>query len=144
MLLHVYNVLFVANFQQATQYRVQSVLWLLFAVIRPIVFLAAWAAAANAQGGTIGDYSIGDFAAYYVCLSLVAQLTRSWDAYDFEFEVRQGKLAPKLLRPLHPLHYAVVANLVYKATTLPVLLPVLVLISLPFQPHFLTQPEQFA
>ena len=32
----------------------------------------------------------------------------SWDAYDFEFEVRQGKLSPKLLRPLHPLHYAIV------------------------------------
>ena len=56
-LLHVYNVLFVANFQLAAQYRVQSVLWLLFAVIRPVVFLAAWSAAANAQGGTIGDFT---------------------------------------------------------------------------------------
>ena len=37
----IYRVLFVANFQAATQYRVQSVLWLLFAVIRPVVFLAA-------------------------------------------------------------------------------------------------------
>ena len=30
----VYQVLLVANFQQASQYRVQSVLWLLFAVVR--------------------------------------------------------------------------------------------------------------
>jgi len=140
----IYRTLFVAEFQQAAQYRIQSLLWLLFAVIRPVIFLAAWAAAANAQGGRIADYTVGDFAAYYVCLSLVSQLARSWDAYDFEFEVRQGKLAPKLLRPLHPLHYAVVANLVYKATTLPVLLPVLVLISLTFQAHFLTQPWHVA
>ncbi len=140
----IYRALFVANFQQATQYRVQSVLWLLFAVIRPVVFLAAWAAAANAQGGVIGDYSIGDFAAYYVCLSLVAQLTRSWDAYDFEFEVRQGKLAPKLLRPLHPLHYSIVANLVFKVTTTPVLLPVLALVAWTFQAHFQTQPWHLA
>jgi ABC-2 type transport system permease protein len=140
--LRIYRVLFVANFQQAAQYRVQSVLWLLFAVIRPVVFLAAWSAAANSQGGSIGDFSVGDFAAYYVCLSLVSQLTMSWNAYDFELEVRQGKLAPKLLRPLHPLHYAVVENLVFKATTLPVLIPALVLIAWTFHATFTTQPWQ--
>ena len=143
-LLRIYRVLFVANFQAATQYRVQSVLWLLFAVIRPVVFLAAWSAAANAQGGTIGDFTVGDFAAYYVCLSLVSQLTMSWDAYDFELEVRQGKLSPKLLRPLHPLHYAVVSNIVYKVMTLPALLPALVLIAWTFQAHFQTQLWQVA
>src|ERR671939_1522893 len=131
----VYQALLVANFQQASQYRVQSALWLLFAVVRPVVFLAAWSAAAAAQGGAIGDYSIGDFAAYYVCLTLVTQLTMAWNAYDFELEVRQGKLAPKLLRPLHPLHYAVAENLVYKITTLPALVPALVLIAWTFQAH---------
>src|SRR6202022_1992113 len=98
-LLRMVRALFVASFQAATQYRVQSVLWLLFAVIRPIVFLAAWSAAANAQGGSIGDFSVGDFAAYYVCLTLVIQLTMSWNADEFEAEIRQGKLSPKLLRP---------------------------------------------
>src|SRR5207244_2270585 len=137
--LRIYRALFVANFQQAAQYRVQAVLWLLFAVIRPVVFLAAWTAAANAQGGTIGDYTIGDFAAYYICLTLVSQLTMSWNAYDFELEVRQGKLSPKLLRPLHPLHYGVVENVVYKLTTLPPLLPVLVLIAWTFQARFQTE-----
>src|ERR1044071_627375 len=117
--LRLYRALFIASFQQMTQYRVQSVLWLLLAVIRPVVFLAAWSAAAATQGGSIGGYTIGDFAAYYVCLTLVSQLTMAWDAYDFELEVRQGKLAPKLLRPLHPIHYTVVENVVYKVTTLP-------------------------
>lgn len=138
----VYQALFVANFQQAAQYRVQSVLWLLFAIIRPIVFLAAWSAAASAQGGAIGTFSIGDFATYYVCLTLVSQLTMAWNAYEFELEVRQGKLSPKLLRPLHPLHYAVVENIVYKVTTIPVLLPVLVLIAWSFQARFETQAWQ--
>jgi ABC-2 type transport system permease protein len=68
----------------------------------------------------------------------------AWDAYDFELEVRQGKLAPKLLRPLHPVHYTVVENLVYKLTTLPALLPALALIAWSFQAHFQTQPWQAA
>src|ERR671937_1231979 len=138
-LVRVYQALFLANFQQAAQYRVQSVLWLLFAVIRPVVFLAAWSAAADAQGGLIGSFSRGDFAAYYVCLTLVTQLTMSWTAFDFEFEIRQGKLAPKLLRPLPPLHYADAENIVYKLTTIPVLLPALVVIAWSFQARFATE-----
>jgi ABC-2 type transport system permease protein len=143
-LLRVYQALFVANLQQVAQYRVQSVLWLLFAIIRPVVFLAAWSAAASAQGGQIGAYSAADFAAYYVCLTLVSQLTMSWNAYDFELEVRQGKLSPKLLRPLHPLHYSIVENIVFKVTTLPVLGPALVLIAFTFEARFDTQLWQFA
>ena len=137
-LLRIYRAIFVAEFQAASQYRVQSVLWLLFAIIRPVVFLAAWSAAAATQGGQIGDLTIGDFAGYYVALTLVSQLGMSWNAYDFELEIRQGKLSPKLLRPLHPLHYSVVENIVFKVMTLPALLPVLVLVAWTFQARFET------
>jgi viologen exporter family transport system permease protein len=140
----IYGVLFAAQFAAAAQYRVQSALWLLFAIVRPVVFLAAWSAAATAQGGSIGGFSVSDFAAYYMCLTLVTQLTLAWDAYDFELEVRQGTLAPKLLRPLHPLHYSLVANLVHKTVTVPMLLPVLVLIGWTFNVHFQTQPWHVA
>src|ERR671926_1413501 len=128
-MLRIWRALFAAEVAAAAQYRIQSALWLLFAVVRPVVFLAAWSAAAAAQGGSIGDFSGGDFAAYYVCLTLVIQLTTAWDAYDFELEIRTGTLAPKLLRPLHPLWYAAVGNLVYKGFTVPVLVPVLVFIA---------------
>jgi ABC-2 type transport system permease protein len=135
-----YRVLLAASSAAAAQYRIQSVLWLLFAIIRPVVFLAAWSAAATTQGGSIGDFTIGDFAAYYICLTLVIQITGSWDVYEFEYEVRQGKLAPKLLRPLHPLHYAVVGNVVYKVVTVPMLLPVLFLVGWTYHARFETQP----
>jgi ABC-2 type transport system permease protein len=135
----IYGALFAASFAQSTQYRIQSLLWLLFAIVRPVVFLAAWSAAAATQGGQIGGYTVSDFAAYYVCVTLVGQLVMSWNPYDFEQEVRQGKLAPKLLRPLHPLHYAVVDNIVFKLNTLPALAPVLVIIAVTFNAHFETQ-----
>ncbi|MBV9547921.1 MAG: ABC-2 family transporter protein, partial [Chloroflexi bacterium] len=101
---------------------------------------AAWTAAASTQGGSIGDFSTADFAAYYVCLSLVIQITNAWDAYDFEFEVRTGRLAPKLLRPLHPLHYAAMSSIVHKLFTVPMLLPVLIVLAWRFNAHFSTQP----
>jgi ABC-2 type transport system permease protein len=128
----IFRALLAAQVAAAAQYRIQSLLWLLFAIIRPVVFLAAWSAAAAAQGGAVGSFTQADFAAYYVGLSLVVQLTNSWDMWDFEYEVRNGRLAPKLLRPLHPLHYALVSNVVHKLVMLPALLPALVLIAWTF------------
>jgi len=135
-----YRALLVAQIQAAAQYRVQSVLWMLFAVIRPVIFLAAWVAVANSQGGQIGAYDIRDFAAYYIALSVVLNLVTSWNAYEFEFEVRMGRLSPKLLRPLHPIHYAVVENIVFKLTTIIPLAIVLVILSFTFDARFRTTP----
>src|SRR5260370_29476290 len=143
-LLRIYRALLVMNFQVWSQYRVQSALWLLFVIIRPIIFLAAWTAAAETQGGAIGDFTVADFAAYYVCYTLVVQLTLAWVADDFEFEIRQGRLATKLLRPLHPLHYSIVENIIYKVNTLPMLVPILVLIAWSFHARFQTQPWHIA
>jgi ABC-2 type transport system permease protein len=139
-LLATYRALLLAGFQQMAQYRIQSLLWMLFAIIRPVIFLAAWVAIATAQGGSISGYSVGDFAAYYVILTFVSQLAMAWNSHEFEWEVNQGRLSAKLLRPLHPLHYAVVDNIVFKATTLPVLIVILVLVSISFGARYETQP----
>ena len=139
-MIRTYRALLVAQLQAASQYRVQVILWMLFSVIRPVIFLAAWVAVANAQGGQIGTYDVRDFAAYYIALSLVSCLTASWNAYEFEFEVQMGRLSPKLLRPLHPIHYAVVENFVSKLTQVVPLGVILVFLSLSFDARFRTTP----
>ncbi len=131
-MIRAYRQLFIAQIQQAAQYRIQALLWMLFSIIRPVIFLAAWTAVAVAQGGSVGGYTTSDFAAYYIALTLVNHLCIAWNSFEFEFEVRQGRLSPKLLRPLHPLHYSVVENLVFKLTTLLPLGVVLVIVALTF------------
>ncbi|HTJ59941.1 MAG TPA: ABC-2 family transporter protein [Candidatus Saccharimonadales bacterium] len=138
-LVSTYKALLLAGFQQMAQYRIQSLLWMLFAIIRPVIFLAAWIAIATAQGGSVAGYTVGDFAAYYVCLAWVSQLVMAWNSQEFEWEVNQGRLSAKLLRPLHPIHYSVIDNIVYKLTTLPVLAVILVIISVAFNAHYSTQ-----
>jgi ABC-2 type transport system permease protein len=138
-LVSTYKALLLAGFQQMAQYRIQSLLWMLFAIIRPVIFLAAWIAIATAQGGSVAGYTVGDFAAYYVCLAWVSQLVMAWNSQEFEWEVNQGRLSAKLLRPLHPIHYSVIDNIVYKLTTLPVLAIILVIISVAFNAHYSTQ-----
>jgi ABC-2 type transport system permease protein len=139
-LVRIYRALLLAGFQQAAQYRVQSLLWMLFSIVRPVIFLAAWVAVAVAQGGDIAGYKVGDFAAYYVCMTFVSQLVMAWNSHEFEWEVNQGRLSAKLLRPLHPLHYSVVDNLIFKLNTLPVLGVILILVSISFGAIYRTQP----
>ncbi|HUQ41518.1 MAG TPA: hypothetical protein VM052_03355, partial [Candidatus Limnocylindrales bacterium] len=78
-----YRALLVAGLQQAAQYRIQALLWMLFAIIRPVIFLAAWAAVAATQGGSVAGFSIGDFTTYFVCLTLVTHLTMAWNSHEF-------------------------------------------------------------
>ncbi|MBI3522828.1 MAG: ABC-2 family transporter protein [Chloroflexi bacterium] len=138
----IYRALLLASFQSASQYRVTMFLYLLFSIIRPVIFLAAWTAVAAARGGTVGGFSAADFAMYYAIVTLVAHLVTSWNAYEFEFEVQHGRLSPKLLRPMHPLHQWIAENLVWKAFTLPVMLPVIVAIAVTFNARFTAEPWQ--
>ena len=138
-MIRVYRQLFTAQFQAAAQYRIQFLLWMLFSVIRPTIFLAAWVAVARARGGAVEGFSAADFAGYYIGLTLVGHLTAAWNSFEFEWQVRQGALSPKLLRPLHPLHYAVVENQVFKIATLPPLSVALVLLALTFDVRFTTE-----
>jgi ABC-2 type transport system permease protein len=131
-----YRALLVAGFQHAAQYRVSLFLYVFFSLLRPIVFLAAWVAIVGARGGSIGSLGVPDFAAYYIGVTIVVHLTTSWNAYEFEFQIRQGRLSPLLLRPLHPIHYAVVENIVWKVFTVGALTPAIVAIALTFGARF--------
>lgn len=135
-----YRALFVSQLQLASQYRLSMFLYVFFSFIRPVIFLAAWIAVAQAQGGSVGGFDVRDLAGYFVVITLVTHLTQSWDFHEFEFEVRQGRLSPKLLRPLHPINYAIVQNVVWKLFTIVAVIPVAVAIAVTFDARFATEP----
>ncbi|MDE3192707.1 MAG: ABC-2 family transporter protein [Chloroflexota bacterium] len=136
----VYRALAVQQIQIMLQYRVATFLYALFSFVRPIIFLAAWLSVAASQGGRLGSFQRSDLAAYYALSILVTHLTTSFDFFEFEWEVRQGRLSPKLLRPLHPLHYAIVNNVLWKVVTAAMVIPVAVLVALTFGARFHVGP----
>lgn len=139
-----YRALLLAQLQTAVQYRVQMFLYAAFSFMRPIIFLAAWSAVAEAQGGVVGAFDRGAFAAYFVATMLVTHFTFAWNAYDFEYQVRQGQLSSKLLRPLHPIHTSITENVVWKAFTAVAVLLVALFISMTFGARFETEPWHLA
>lgn len=126
------------------QYRASSVIWLLGIVVEPVIYLAVWSAAAQAQGGEIGGFGPREFAAYYLVLTLVNQITQGWHMWEFQYRVQQGQFAFLLLRPVHPIHGDLAENLAHKLVMQVALLPMLGGLALVFEPRFAVEPWALA
>lgn len=126
------------------QYRVALMIWLVWTIVEPIVYLVVWSTVARSTGGRVGGYSPSDFAAYFILTMLVTHLTFTWLMWEFEFRIRQGQFSPKLLRPIHPIHSDIVENLSYKLITMIVLAPATVLLIFLFEPTSRATPGTIA
>ncbi len=118
------------------QYRVELHIWLAQIVLKPIVFLVVWAAAARALGGTLNGFTPSDFAAYFIVAMLVHHFTMAWLMIEWEPLVRTGDLSYMLLRPSHILHRFIAENLTFKSATGPFMLATAAALTFAFKPAF--------
>ncbi|MBI5544901.1 MAG: ABC-2 family transporter protein, partial [Deltaproteobacteria bacterium] len=96
--------LFRVGLAEAVAYRAEFLIWIL-ATNMSLVMLALWYAVAREH--PVGPYGQKQFVAYFLSVLVVRLLTGAWVVWEMNFELRQGLLAFRLLRPLHPMiHYA--------------------------------------
>lgn len=88
------------GFADAVAYRAEMLVWVLSTTM-PLVMLALWTAVA--RDAPVGRYGQHQFVAYFLATFIVRQLTGCWVFWEMNFEVRNGTLAIRLLRPIHPL-----------------------------------------
>lgn len=85
---------------QMVAYRAEFLVWILTTNM-PLVMMGLWTAVA--ADGPIGRFGTRDFVAYYLAVLGVRILTNNWLVWEMTMEIRQGVLATRLLRPVHPL-----------------------------------------
>ncbi len=85
---------------EALAYRAEFLVWLL-STNMPLVMLALWSAVA--REAPVGRFGQAEFTAYYLATLVVRLMTGAWVIWELNFEIRQGTLAYRLLRPVHPL-----------------------------------------
>ncbi|MFN0061000.1 MAG: ABC transporter permease [Myxococcaceae bacterium] len=98
--LKAYPTLLRIGLAEAVAYRAELFVWVL-ATTMPLISLALWHAVA--LEAPVGRFSANSFTAYFLMTFIVRQLTGTWIAWQMNFEVRQGTLSQRLLRPIHPL-----------------------------------------
>lgn len=133
-LLAIYRQQLRTSFAAMLQYRVALVIWLLSQVLDPVIYLVVWSTVSAASGGEVGGYTRGDFAAYFLVLMLVNNVTYSWIMYEYDYRVREGTLSAALLRPVHPIHADLADNLASKMISTPGMLLVAVALGFVFRP----------
>jgi ABC-2 type transport system permease protein len=104
------------------QYRASLAIWMIAHVLEPLVYLIVWSTVSTSGGGSVGDYTTGQFAAYFILLMLVNHVSYTWIMYEFEYRIREGWLSFSLLRPVHPIHADIADNVSSKLLTLPFML----------------------
>ncbi len=100
-------------------YRASLLIWMLGQVLEPLVYLIVWSTVSNTSGGSIGDYTTSQFAAYFILLMLINQVTYTWVIYEFEYRIREGSFSFTLLKPVHPIHSDIADNISSKLITTP-------------------------
>jgi ABC-2 type transport system permease protein len=122
------------------QYRASLLIWMIGHVLEPLVYLIVWSVVATTGGGSVGDYTKTQFAAYFIVLMLVNSVTYTWIMYEFEYRIRHGSLSFALLKPVHPIHSDIADNVSSKVLTLPFMLLIAVVLALIFHPAFSPEP----
>lgn len=87
------------GFAETIAYRGEFLIWVL-ATNMPVVMLLLWTAVAREQ--PVGRFGEAEFGAYFFATLVVRQLTSAWVVWEMNYEIRQGTIAQRLLRPMHP------------------------------------------
>lgn len=98
--LHAFPGLLRVGLAEVVAYRAEFLVWILTTNM-PLVMMGLWSAVASE--GPVGRFGQRQFVAYYLAALVIRLLTSSWLVWEMTMEIRQGALAPRLLRPLHPL-----------------------------------------
>jgi ABC-2 type transport system permease protein len=126
------RVLLVAYYAYMLEYRAELFLWALSGSL-PLILMGVWIEAA--QGGQFGLSPL-DFTRYFLTVFIIRQFTVVWVIYEFEKDVVQGRLSPRLLQPLDPVWHHVTSHVSERLARLPF---ALVLVGL----FFMLYPQAF-
>jgi ABC-2 type transport system permease protein len=116
---------------EAIAFRAEMIVWVL-ATTMPFVMLVLWTSVAKAAPIVAASgkaWGSGAFTAYFLSVFIVRQLITSWAAWEINFEVRQGTLSSRLLRPIHPILSYGAANVAAMPLRFVVAIPVLVVMA---------------
>jgi ABC-2 type transport system permease protein len=124
------------NWAEQWQYRANLIMYLMYGLVSPVVFLSVWRSVAQSQGA-VGGLSANDFTIYYLTLLIVDKLTSEITIHILAYKIQDGTLSGELLRPVHPiLTGTLVYNLAFKVLTFLALVPIWIVLVLVFKPDF--------
>lgn len=135
-MLNIFKRLWQVNWAEQWQYRANLIMYILYWLVSPIIYLAVWTSIATANGDVNG-LTANDFITYYMILLICDQVTSNIIIHIFAYKVQDGSLSGELIKPIHPmLTNTLVNDIAFKTLNLIVLTPIWIVLALLFKPDF--------
>lgn len=135
-MLKIFQRLWQVNWAEQWQYRANLMMYLLYWLVSPIIYLAVWSSIA-ASKGSVNGLTVNDFVTYYMTLLIVDQFTSNILIYSFAYKVQDGSLSGELVRPIHPvLTNALINNIAFKALNILAFIPIWLVLFLAYRPDY--------
>lgn len=135
-MLLIFQRLWQVNWAEQWQYRANLLMYLLYWLVSPIIYLAVWTSIAT-QKGDVNGFTANDFITYYMVLLICDQVTSNIVIHIFGYKIQDGTLSSELIRPIHPmLTNALVNNIAFKILTILGFIPVWIVLYFLFKPDF--------
>jgi ABC-2 type transport system permease protein len=132
----IFQRLWQVNWAEQWQYRANLIMYLLYWLVSPIIYLAVWTSIANSKG-SVNGLTANDFTTYYMTLLIVDQITSNIVIHTFGYKIQDGTLSGELIRPIHPiLTNALVNNIAFKALTILGFIPIWIILFFLFKPDY--------
>jgi ABC-2 type transport system permease protein len=122
------------------QYRVATYFYMIGMVAEPVIYLVVWSTVARQQGGEVGGFTPGEFAAYYIVWTLVRNMNIALTPWAWEERIREGQFSAMLLHPVHPIHIDIASLAGWKIVSILLWLPLAAFLALIFQPTLDVRP----
>ena len=116
-----------AAWANTLEYRAQILIWMMSSFLM-VVMLLVWLSIS--RDGTVNGFSSADFVAYFMVGWVVRNITAVWASWELDYDIRQGTLSSKLLKPIHPIHNEIAGNWVEKSLRVVIVLPIAVVVLL--------------
>ncbi len=129
-ILRVPQIFFTTYYAYMLEYRAELFFWVISGSL-PFILMGIWIKAA--QSGQFGLNSV-DFARYFLAAFIVRQFNVVWVIWEFEKDVVEGRLSPKLLQPIDPAWHHFLSHIAERIARLPFILG-LVLLFFVLYPH---------
>ena len=135
-MLKIFQRLWQVNWAEQWQYRANLIMYLLYWLVSPIIYLAVWTSIANSKGNVNG-LTANDFVTYYLTLLIVDQVTSDIVIHTFAYKIQDGTLSGELVRPIHPmLTNALVNNIAFKMLTILGFVPIWTILFFLYRPDY--------
>ena len=134
--LRLYLTLGRVSIMQQFQYRAANYFYMIGMITEPMIYLVVWSTIAREQGGSVGGYTPGTFAAYYIVWTLVQEHEHRLHALRLGATNPRGNpVGSARSSPLHPIHYDLGFFAGWKVVVIIFWIPIAIVLSLIFRPE---------